>query len=317
MLKNINLKDLKLVQLISESGSLTSAARQMHVSQPAASQRLAQLQSRVGQELFLRKDGVMQPTQLSDRITSAANVIDKELETCWLDIQHILSPANTQLRVATQCYTSYRWLPFVLREMHQEFPDIDIDVLPEATENPYQALLEERIDVALVFNRDPAYDMNETPLFEDELYAVMHKNHPLASRHYLNPQNFENETLVLYTGDKHAIIEEQLKPAGAKPHRLMQVRMTEAIVELVRAGHGIAVLSGWAFDDIESKSELRAVRISQGGFIRQWQAISLPASNSENSEHLKRFVHILKKLGPLLHNQKWRKAISKKGSLSS
>ena len=317
MLKNINLKDLQLVQLISESGSLTSAARQMHVSQPAASQRLAQLQSRVGQELFLRKDGVMQPTQLSERISSAADVIDKELETCWQDIQQILSPATTQLRVATQCYTSYRWLPFVLRELHREFPDIDIDVLPEATENPYQALIEERIDIALVFHRDPAYDMNESQLFEDELFAVMHKNHPLASRHYLNPQNFENETLVLYTGDKHAIIEEKLKPAGVKPHRLKQVRMTEAIVELVRAGHGIAVLSGWAFDDIDNKSELRAVRITQGGFIREWQAVSLPSANVQQSKHIKRFIHFLKKLGPLLHHQKWRKAVSKKGSLSS
>ncbi len=317
MLKNVSLKDLKLVQLINEGGSLTSAAKQMHVSQPAASQRLAQLQSRVGQELFLRKDGTMQPTELSNRLASSAKAIDSELESCWRDIQHILSPASAQLRVATQCYTSYRWLPFVMREMHQEFPDINIDVLPEATENPYQALLEERIDIALIFNPQTGYEITETPLFEDELFAVMHKDHPLSGRHYLNPQNFEDETLVLYTGDKHAIIEEKLKPAGVKPHRLMQVRMTEAIVELVRAGHGIAALSGWAFDDIDNKNELRAVRITKAGFIRRWRAISLPTAGDEMPEHARRFVHFLRNLGPVLHNENWRKSISKKGSLSS
>jgi len=317
MNKSLDLKDLNLIRYICDSGSLTAASRRMHVSQPAASQRLSQLQSRLDSELFVRRNGAMHPTQTGNRIAEAASAIDKELESCWRDIQELSRPENPTLRVATQCYTSYRWLPAVLREMHREFPNLDIDVLPEATENPYKALEEKRIDMALVFHRDPDSRLQEQALFEDELFAVMHKDHSLAERHYLNARNFENETLVLYTGDRHAIIEEQLKPAGVTVRRIMQVRMTEAIVELVRAGLGIAVLSGWAFDDIENRSELRAVRISKAGFIRQWQAVSHPDQNIDATPHLQQFIRYLRNLGPMLYQQHWRRIVSKKGSLHS
>ncbi len=313
MFRDITLKDLQLIKLIAEQGSLTAAARLMHVSQPAASQRLAQLQERVGSDLFLRRDGGMHPTTVSERLLSAANSIENELSSAWRDIENHLNNVDGQLRVATQCYTSYRWLPFVLREMHTQFPSLNLDVLPEATESPYEALQTESIDLALVFNAQAGYPFYEHELFQDELFAVMHKDHPLADRHYLNPSNFQDKTLVLYTGDKHAIIEEVLKPAAVQPGRLMQVRMTEAIVELVRAGTGIAVLSGWAVDDIEHKQDLRAVRITQAGFARQWLAIT---QSPEPPAHIQHFIDCLRKVGHLIDKPGWRKAIRRKGSLT-
>ncbi|MCG8413442.1 MAG: LysR family transcriptional regulator [Pseudomonadales bacterium] len=313
MLKDLSLKDLLLIRLIAEEGSLTKAASLMHVSQPAASQRLSQLQARLGDELFQRRNGSMQPTVVSKRLAQAGRLIDTELGKAWQDIENHLNNIPAQLRVATQCYTSYRWLPFVLREMHKKFPNLNIDVLPEATESPYAALMEEAIDVALIFNKQSGYAFHEHPLFQDELFAVMHKDHEFARRHYLTPGNFEDQTLVLYTGDKHAIVEEVLKPAAVQPGRLMQVRMTEAIVELVRSGAGIAVLSGWAVDDIEHKEDLKAVRITQSGFIRQWLALTQTPSVPEYTQH---FISCLSKVGQLIEQPNWRRTIRRKGSLT-
>lgn len=307
MIKDISLKDLQLIRLAAEEGSLTSAARKMHVSQPAASQRLAHIQSRIGGKLFQRRDGVMRPTEICRRLLQTAIRIEQELKRTWDDLEVYLDPSVQQLRVATQCYTSYRWLPFVLREMHQMYSALQLDVLPEATETPYQALSEERIDVALVYNRLQGFRVDEHELFEDEMFAVMHNGHDLASRQYLNPTNFQDQTLVLYTGDRHAIVEDLLRPAGVSPARIMQVRMTEAIVELVRAGLGIAVLSGWAFDDIENKEELCKVRISRSGYIRQWYAIT---RRDELPDYQQHFIQLLQKIGPVIHQHKWRKAIS-------
>lgn len=313
MSREISLKDLQLVKQIAQEGSLTAAARQLHVSQPAASQRLAVLQDRVGSELFTRQGGNMYPTDICQRLVDAAKKIEQELGSAWLDIENQLNNIKSQLRVATQCYTSYRWLPFVLREMHSQFPDLNVDVLPEATESPYVALQDQAIDVALVFNAQPGFSFHEHHLFEDELFAVMHKDHELAERRFLNPPNFADQTLVLYTGDKHAIVEEVLKPASVQPGRLMQVRMTEAIVELVRAGSGMAILSGWALDDIEHKQDLRAVRITQAGFVRQWVALTQDASPPEHIQH---FIGCLRKLGQLIDQPGWRKAVRRKGSLT-
>ncbi len=310
--RDIGLRDLELIRSIAESGSLTAAARSLHVSQPAASQRLSAAQQRIGAELFLRRDGIMQATAVGKRLLQAARLIEQELDSTLLDIDRLQQHGRNSLRIATQCYTSYRWLPFVLRQMLSVEPDLAIDMAPEATEAPYQALAQGRIDVALVFNPVGGYEVREHALFEDEMFAVMHRDHPLASRHYLNPANFAQQTLVLYTGDRHAIIEQVLRPAGVSPGRLLQLRMTEAIVELVRAGHGIAVLSGWAFDDIDNKSGLRAVRITRAGYRRHWLAVT---DANKNSEHVGSLIACLKRAGRLIHRRGWRRHMEKADSL--
>jgi LysR family transcriptional regulator for metE and metH len=100
----------------------------------------------------------------------------------------------------------------------------------------------------------------------------MRADHPLAKRKFLNAENFAGEPLVVYAAKRHAFVDMVLAPAGVQPGRLRQVRMTEAIVELARAGQGIAVLAGWVLNDLVSKHDLAAVRIFRGGYHRTWRA---------------------------------------------
>ena len=60
-------KDLEVVRLVAANGSLTATAKQMHVSQPAISQRLSILQDRLATDLFVRREGRMQATPAAER----------------------------------------------------------------------------------------------------------------------------------------------------------------------------------------------------------------------------------------------------------
>jgi LysR family transcriptional regulator for metE and metH len=306
MSHEFGVKDLQLVRLIAEDGSLTSAARRMHVSQPAASQRLANLQGRIGTDLFVRRDGLMRPTRAGERLVAAALSIAGILESAATDMREIVDDRNGHFRVTTQCYTCYRWLPFVISDMRALHPDLIVDVVPEATDSAYDALFDDRIDVAVVSNPQSDAPFIEQVLFEDELYAVMNSGHALASRHFLTPGNFSSETLVLYSGNKHAILEEILYPAGVSPARVIQIRITEAIVELARAGQGIAILSGWAFNDLDNKTRLKAVRICKGGFNRTWRAV---VGRNANEAYVASFVKSVRNVGAAMRFQTWRKKL--------
>jgi len=266
-------KDLEVVRLIASNGSLTATARQMHVSQPAISQRLSGLQDRLGTALFVRRDGRMHSTAAADRLANAAVAVDRVLEQAMEDVHEILSKRQRQFRITTQCHTSYRWLSFVIRDLHDAHPELTIDVVPEAIEDPYGAVERDEVDVALVYLPDDTSRIRSVELFSDEMFAVMHSDHVLANRKFLNPENFANESLVLYTGKRHAFIDKVLAPEGVTPGRVRQVRMTEAIVELARAGQGIAILAGWVLNDLGSKHGLAAVRIGRGGYHRTWRAL--------------------------------------------
>ena len=299
-------KDLELVRAIAEDGSLTAAARRMHVSQPAVSKRLSNLQERVGSRVFVRKDGLMRATAVGERLLAAAGAVDREICAAREDITRILERRGQHLRLTTQCYTCYRWLPFVIRDMRNLHPDLELDVIPDATDNPYAALEENRCDLAIVSNPIADSGLREIELFSDELYAVMSVEHALAKRKFLNPSNLAEQTFVLYTGAHHPIVEDILRPAGIEPARIIQVRITEAIVELARAGQGIAVLAGWAFNDLEDTRGLVAVRITRGGFRRTWRAVIGHACPEEYALSL---VECLRATGTVQGASGWRERI--------
>ncbi len=261
--------------------------------------------------LVERHDGAMHLTPAGERVLAAARVVGKELRSTLRDISSLASQRKEHFQVATQCYTCYRWLPYVISAMRDTYPQLNVDVVPEATDSPYAAIEKQQIDVAIVSNPDPDSALTEVELFDDELFAVMHESHPLAKRSYLPAESFSGQTLLLYTGKKHAIVEEVLRPAGVTDYSLVQVRITEAIIELARAGQGIAVIAGWALDDMPNSDDLVAVRITRNGFVRTWRAIF---DDSGDAELRDTFIKNVKRVGATIGSQQWRKKLRRRAA---
>ena len=223
---NLRSQDLDLVRCIADSGSLTAAATRLHISQSAVSQRLGNLQERAGVKFFERVDGRMQLTRIGERAHVAATRVAAELRAAEQEIDALSSARDQQLRITTECYTCYRWLPFVVRDMRERFSRLAVDVVPEATDTPCESLLADRIDVALVSNSIADARLTEQNLFTDELMAVMSIDHPLANFEFLHPEQFAEQTLILYTGKRHAVVDKILTPAGVQAGEIIQVRIT-------------------------------------------------------------------------------------------
>ena len=298
--------DLQAVRLIVGNGSLTATAKQMCVSQPAISQRLAALEDRLGARLFQRRDGGMHPTPAAKRIAEAAVAIERLLAQAVEDVEEIIKGRKGHFRITTQCHTSYRWLSFVMRDLLVTHPELILDVVPEAIEDPYGAVARNEVDAALVYLPDRSGGADGVELFSDEMYAVLPVSHPLADRKFLSPENFRGEPLVTYTGERNAFVDMVLAPAGVLPGRLRQLRMTEAIVELARAGQGIAVLANWVWNDLASREGLVAVRISRGGWHRSWRAVVSEQCPQPLAEA---FIDSVRQIARVFQGENWRRAL--------
>ena len=299
-------KDLEVVRLIVANGSLTATANQMCVSQPAISQRLAALEDRIGVELFVHRQGRMQATAAAERLADAAVTVERTLAQAMDDVREIVQGRQGHFRITTQCHTSYRWLSFIIRDLVASNPKLTVDVVPEAIEDPYGAVERGEVDAAIVFLPDNSSSLEGVKLFSDEMYAVMARDHRLARRKFLNPTDFEGEALVLYAGRRHAFVDMVLAPAGVTPGRIRQLKMTEAIVELARAGQGIAVLASWVWNDLDSKEDLAAVRITRGGWRRTWRAIFSDNCPAELGDA---FESSIRRRAAALNADQWRRAM--------
>ena len=306
MNQHIDLRDLRLIRRLADNGSITAAARQLHVTQSAASQRLASLQRRFELPLFERTDDGFAITAAGQVLYAAAQRIDQTLFQAFEQLHRLGAEGHGRLRVTTQCYTCYRWLPAVIASVQQRLPQMEIEVVAEATDEPYQALRGDRIDLAIVSDEALPEGYDYAPLFDDEFYAVLANDHPLAGQQSVDPVDFAEQNVIVYSGRRHAIVERVLAPAGVTPRKLTQVRITEAIVELARAGVGIAVLAGWAFADLPDRSGLRALRIGRHGFRRRWHAATRRGYQSLGQQSV---ISSLQQVGAQLGLGDWRQQL--------
>ena len=275
----IDLRHLRLVAAVAESGGQTRAAGKLNLTQSALSHQLRELESRVGAPLFIRASRGMVLTAVGERILASARRVLHEVETLERDlITEATAGGAGIVRLATECYTCYHWLPGVVTAFRQEWPRVDVRIVAEATANPVRALLDGALDLAIVAGDVDERRLGCTALFEDEQVVVVAPNHPLASQAFVDPEDLREEHLILYTthSSENSVLREVLRPAGVEPRNLTRVQLTEAIVELVKAGLGVSVLARWAIAPQLRDRSLVGIPLTTRGFHRRWWAVTRP-----------------------------------------
>jgi LysR family transcriptional regulator, regulator for metE and metH len=273
----LEISHLQMVDAVARAGTVTRAAEELHVTQPAVSHRLRELEQRLGTTLFTRAGRRMRLTPEGVRLLESARRVLTELEAIEAELAQYRAGARGTLRVATECYLCYGWLPAICRRLESERPGIDIRVVPNVTRDPLPALLDRTVDVAIVYSLPRDSRVMTRELFTDELVAVVPERHPLARKPYLVARDFELETLVCHyaESDRSVFDREVLDVAAVKPHRVLEVQVTGAVIEMVRAGMGLAVLPLWALPAGRRESGLRVLRVTKKGLFRTWHVAVL------------------------------------------
>ena len=273
---DLEIRHLRLVAAVAEDGSLTRAGERLHLTQSALSHQLLDIEERLGTPLFLRVRKRMVLTQAGRRILTTATRVLGDIERAEEEVRDLALDRAGTIRLTTECYTCYHWLPPMLKEFQARHPRVEVRIEADATSRPFEALLDGELDVAIVSSalRNPRLEFR--PLFDDELVVVVAPDHRLAANHHITAAELADEHLLTYsTLDENAIYQQLLRPRGLTPRSTTQVRLTEAMVELVRAGMGVAVLARWAVAREIDDGSLIAVPLTSRGFQRSWQAATL------------------------------------------
>jgi LysR family transcriptional regulator for metE and metH len=169
---------------------------------------------------------------------------------------------------------------------------VEFQLVVEATDNPFRALLEGKLDLAIacdpIRNRKIVY----TPLFEDEIYIIVPPEHRLAGKRYVEAKDLAGENLIIYPPKEECtVLKEVLEPAGVAPRRIQEVMLTDGIVEMVRAGLGVASLPRWAAAPQLTSGAVIGLPLTAQGFRRTWSAAQL--RDQRAPAYLKEFIRLL------------------------
>jgi LysR family transcriptional regulator for metE and metH len=295
---DLEMKHLRLVTAIARAGSVTRAGDVLNLSQSALSHQLRDIEDRLSTALFHRVGKRMVLTPSGDALLRAANQVLEIVGRTEEEIRNAGKSDAGTLRITTQCYTCYHWLPRLLKEYRLKHPNVDVQVDADSTPRPIKSLLDGRIDLAIVSDRVRDRRLIERPLFEDELLVIMAPNHRLAGRSVVEPEDFADETVIIYPPkEESSLLNRVLTPLGVTPKGLQQVQLSEAIIELVKAGLGIAAMARWAIEPYVRAGALRTARLTKRGCKRRWSAVML--RDTAGTTYAKDFVDLIVRRSPV------------------
>jgi len=267
----LDFRRLRMLVAIVDQGGMTRAARHLHLSQSALSHQLRQLESELGAPVFLRLKRRLVVTDAGRMLIERARPILNELETLADDVRQHATGARGRLRIATECYTCYEWLPPLLARFRTRHPGVDVSIVAEATDDPIASLVAGAIDLAIVTRVPEAAGVECHPLFDDELLIVVPAEHPLAGAAHVRPSDLARERLLLYTPPaENNFYRDYFGRTAVRPARIDVIRVTEAILSMVRSGLGVTVAARWAIASQLRSGRLVGVRIGPRGFHRSW-----------------------------------------------
>jgi LysR family transcriptional regulator for metE and metH len=156
----LEIRHLRLVSAVAEHGSLTRAGRVLHLTQSALSHQLLDLEDRLRTALFHRMGKRMVPTVAGLRLLDAARQTLPVLSDAEEDLGRLASGRESVLRLSTECYTCYHWLPAC--GASGAFSQVDVRVV--AVCRPVPALLDGQIGLGIVHHgRDDRLDHPPLP----------------------------------------------------------------------------------------------------------------------------------------------------------
>ncbi|NIY81499.1 HTH-type transcriptional regulator MetR [Vibrio hepatarius] len=270
----IELKHLKTLNSLRDTGSLTATATSLHLTQSALSHQIKDLEARIGGQLFLRKTRPVKFTSEGEILLKLADEILPKLAKAENELASLKEDVNGRLHMAIECHSCFQWLMPALREYQVAWPSVTLDFSSGFGFEPLPALMNGELDLVITSDIQPRSEVHYEPLFDFEMRLVTATNHPLANKTYIEPQDLSQETMLSYPVQKNRldVVKHFLQPAGVEPAKWKQADNTLMLVQMVSAGLGVAALPNWAISEFSRQGLITSIPLGDGLWRRLFAA---------------------------------------------
>ena len=177
MSEPLDSRQLRAFRVLARTGSFTQTARELHLTQSGISHSMKALETEIGCRLLDRLGKKVVLTQAGEQLLKHAEKILVEMESARESLTQLGKWGRGRLRLGASTTACQHLIPAVLREFKESFPDHAITLEPGDTPELVQALLQQRIDLALSLASSES-QLEFQPLFTDELHFIVAALHP-------------------------------------------------------------------------------------------------------------------------------------------
>lgn len=241
---DLKIRQIEAFRAVMLRHTVTRAAESLHISQPAVSRLIADLEERVGFMLFERQQGRLAPT-------AEARVLFEEVERAFVGMDRIAQAAQQiramrrgSLRVAGSPAVALDLLPAVIARFVERYPGMDVILLAHSATTVVEKIASGQCDVGLIAEPIPHPAVKSERLGNAVMRCIVPRGHRLARRASLGPDDLRDERFVSFpqSFDARSAIDRVFVEAGVSRELVIEAQLSQAIVALVANGAGVALI---------------------------------------------------------------------------
>jgi LysR family hydrogen peroxide-inducible transcriptional activator len=263
----LNLRDLRYLVAVADHRHFGRAAEACFVSQPTLSTQIKKLEEELGVELVERNPRRIMLTAVGEQVVERAREVLREADSIREIARRSADPEAGSLRLGLFPTLGPYLLPHVVPEIRRRFPNLELLLVEEKTEEIVRRLRAGSLDAGILAL--PIHDdqLHEEPLFEEDFVLAVPAEHPLARHEGLATSALLAGESVLLLDEGHCLRDQALSVcslAGAKERAGFRATSLETLRQMVAAGVGVTLLPELSVQPPVPESEgIRLIRFAE------------------------------------------------------
>src|SRR5882762_8762134 len=247
----MELRHLRYFVAVAEEGSLTVAAqKRLHTAQPSLSRQIHDLELELGVQLLVRGPRGIELTASGRVFLDHARTALLQVEAAGEAARRAAQPARASFAIGFLTGYEMDWLPAVMDILRSELPSTEVTIHSQDSPNLAAGLIRGKIDLAFLRPEKQAPGLKFRPLRKDPLIVLMPRDHALAARNSIRPQDIAGETFIgvspIRAPTLWAVINDYIKRVGIAVKADHQAENLAMAISLVASTGGVSLLPLYA-----------------------------------------------------------------------
>jgi DNA-binding transcriptional LysR family regulator len=275
MTADLDMRLLRVLAILAETGSFTRTAARMNITQSAVSHGMKRLESQVGCALLYKRGKTTHLTPEGRQFLTQVQRTMESLDRAVESVSGRFSDSRGTLTVVFSTAMAQRILAPVLREFRDSYPRISVVVRLEDTPAALRLLEEGRCDLAIAMDDRLPAALSAKPLFADRIHFVFSPLHAWASKERLSAREMSQEHFLLYQRQSATFERSQdfFSRMGIRLASHVEIPNFEIMKQLARLGLGVALMAPWVAADELAEGSLRSRPLPRFPIKRRWAAV--------------------------------------------
>lgn len=288
----VTLRQLNVFEAVARNLSFTRAAEQLHLSQPAVSMQIRQLEESVGLELFEKLGKKIQLSEAGRELHHYSRSINRQLHEAEEVLESLKGLSRGRLKLAVASTVNY-FAPRLLAAFSRRYPGIGLHLDVTNREALVRLLEANESDIVLMGRPPDNLELESEPFMDNPLVVIAPPDHPLVGEKSIGLARLAEEIFLmreLGSGTRRAM-ERFFAEHGLQIRQGMEMTRAEAIKQGVRAGMGLGIVSTHTIELELETGRLVVLDVEGFPIIRRWYLVYRKGKRlSPVAEAFRRFV---------------------------